>query len=677
MILPIDTNAGEPASRRLFVYNAGFLRDRRLRRILALAGWSLRTGWPQATDTVGVWGASPTAHRGLWVARKTGARVLRIEDAPLRSLFPGRAGEPPLGLILDAHGIHFDAREPSALERHLRTAPLDDAADLARAEDAIHRIRRAHLTKYAAVRTDLTPPDPGYVLVIDQVRGDASVRASGGDRARFLEMLTAARLNHPGARIVIRGHPEAAQGRRPGHLVPSDCREGDLWHDAPLSPWLLLDGAQAVYTLSSQMGFEAILAGHRPHVFGTPFYAGWGLSTDHADLPHRTRRLTRAQLFAAAMLHYPVWYDPYRDRLCELEDAIATLEAQARALRDDRAGWIATGMRLWKRPTLRAFFGKPAGIRFVDPPQAAARAARDTGRRLMTWSDTAVPDADPVRVEDGFLRSRGLGAELVAPLSYALDPAGLYFDPRRPSTLDQLIAAHQALRASEIERSERLIAQMVANNLTKYNQSANLSLDLPAGAILVVGQVEDDASIRLGASEIRTNAALLQAARAANPNAALVWKPHPDVEAGLRPGAVVAPEQWADMTVRDADIGALFAQVAGLWTITSLAGFEALLRGVPVTTLGAPFYAGWGLTRDLGPVPPWRKTGPPPSLAALVHATLIAYPRYHDPVTNLPCPVEVIVDRLADGAALPRQPVNRLMAKGQGLLATWGLHPRR
>lgn len=59
--------------------------------------------------------------------------------------------------------------------------------------------------------------------------------------------------------------------------------------------------------------------------------------------------------------------------------------------------------------------------------------------------------------------------------------------------------------------------------------------------------------------------------------------------------------------------------------MTSTLGFEALLRGKPVTCLGMPFYAGWGLTRDLAPAPP------PPAreatlAAAFAHAALIAYP---------------------------------------------------
>jgi len=66
---------------------------------------------------------------------------------------------------------------------------------------------------------------------------------------------------------------------------------------------------------------------------------------------------------------------------------------------------------------------------------------------------------------------------------------------------------------------------------------------------------------------------------------------------------------------------------------------DAKRRGLPVTCLGAPFYAGWGLTRDLGAVPDRRQARP--DLVQLAHAALIAYPRYWDPVSRRPCPPEV------------------------------------
>lgn len=675
--------ADDPAGdipRRLRHLNLGFLRDRHLRRILELAGHELRAGLPGPGEGVAVWGASPTAWRGERIAARRGVPLVRLEDAFLRSLRPGRMGDATLGLMIDGTGVHFDPARPSRLEEILARNELDDSNLLRRAQDGIDRIRLHHLSKYNMHDPGLPPPPPGYVLVVDQLRGDASVTASGATRATFLAMLEAARGQHPRARILIKTHPEAALGLRRGHLGPEDAGGGVELVTAPHSPWHLLEGAIAVHTVSSQMGFEAILAGHRPHVWGQPFYAGWGLSEDHAPPPRRGRRLTRRQLFAAAMILAPVWHDPCRDRLCSFEEVLDQLEAEVRAWREDRNGHVAAGMRLWKRARLQSFFGARRRLAFAGDPAGAARRLR--GRSLLVWAGNEPEGlATPcLRVEDGFLRSRGLGAELVPPLSLVTDDLGIYYDPSRPSRLERLVLS--PLPPGGRERAERLIARLRSLGVTKYNLGGALP-DLPPGRpearrILVPGQVEDDASILKGAGEIRTNLALLRAVRAENPDAVILYKPHPDVEAGLRPGAIPEGEAraCADAVLRGADMAALLEQVDEVWTITSLAGFEALLRGLPVTTLGAPFYAGWGLTRDLGPVPQRRlrredgSLQPRPGLAHLVHAALIGYPRYWDPASRRPCPAEVALERLATGAIPHPGRANRLLARLQGRLAS-------
>src|SRR6056297_1088494 len=658
-----DAPAGAETPRHIFHFNGGFLWQRRVRRILKLSGYDLRLGWPSATDLIAVWGRSPVAARGERVAARTGAGLLRVEDAFLRSVLPGRDGPPPLGLLIDRQGVHFDAGAPSDIEETLARHPLDETPLLDRARDAMARLRAGHLTKYSGVDPALPCPDPGYVLVIDQTLGDASVRHGGADAATFRDMLVRAQAEHPRAPILIKTHPETVRGHRRGYFSASDAGGQVRLVTDPLSPWPLLEGAQAVYTVSSQMGFEAILAGHRPHVFGRPFYAGWGLTTDHHPAPfaRRGRPLTRAQLFAGAMILAPTWYDPCRDRLCDLETALAQFEAETRAWREDRRGWTAHGMRLWKRAPVQRFFGAHRRVIF-------GRARAD--RPAMVWASAEATAAAPegaVRVEDGFLRSRGLGANLVPPLSLVLDDLGIYYDPARESRLERLIAARETLRADQMLRAEALIKALTRHGLSKYNLGA-AAPDLPPGRrILVPGQVEDDASIRLGAGEVRSNLALLQNVRAENPDAVILYKPHPDVEAGLRPGAVEA-EGLADQIVSGCDPAALLSKVEEVWTMTSLLGFEALLRGVSVTTIGAPFYAGWGLTHDLGDVPPRRRARP--SLAGLVHATLIDYPRYLDPVTGKACPVEIVVERLVHGP-LPRAGrCNRLLAKLQGAFAT-------
>ncbi len=690
---PNPTAAGA-IPRRLFFYNAGFLRQPTLRRILSLAGHDLHLGLPKPGDGVVVWGRSPYAARGEAVAARHNAPLIRLEDPFLRSLKPGRMGAAPLGLLIDALGVHFDSSTPSAIEHLLARHPLDDSNLLQRARDGIARLQALDLSKYNLHDQTLPLPAPGYVLVIDQTQGDASIRHSGASPQHFREMLVQAQLDHPHAPIVIKTHPETSLGLRAGHFTNADAAGRITLLAAPVSPWRLLEGAIAVYTVSSQLGFEAILAGHRPRVFGQPFYAGWGLTHDEHPHARRNRSLTKTQVFAVSHILAPTWYDPCRDRLCSFEEATDQLEAETRAYRQDGAGHIATGMRLWKRGRLQAVFGQYKPLIFQDNPQHAADQARATNRSLLIWAGKepaglAAPGLRLLRVEDGFIRSRGLGAALIPPLSLVTDDLGIYYDHSRESRLERLITS--APPPGGRLRAERLIRALIAARISKYNLAGQAPLpQTEARRILVPGQVEDDASIRLGTTDISTNLALLRATRAANPAAWLIYKPHPDVEAGLRPGTI-APETLATLanqTATAADPIALIDACDEVWTMTSLLGFEALIRGKPVTCLGAPFYAGWGLTRDLAPVPDRRKhpassppgspspASPPPAstskpdLAQLVHAALIAYPRYYDPVSRRPCPPEVAIDRLASGI-LPRPGLGlRLLAKLQGRLAT-------
>ncbi|PWE28187.1 beta-3-deoxy-D-manno-oct-2-ulosonic acid transferase [Pararhodobacter marinus] len=665
--------------RRLIATSLGFLGprapSRRVRRILELALARPVPGWPGPGDAVLAWGHSPRAYRAEWLARRSGAPMLRIEDAWLRSVHPGRvAGEPPMGLLIDRLGMPYDPAQPSELEQLLATHPLDDGALMASARDCLARLRALHLSKYNAHDPALPPPPPGYVLIVDQVRDDAALLQGGlggaeGAAKRFRDMLLAARIEHPHAPILIRAHPETTGGARAGYFSAADTDNQISFVDGPHSPWSLLDGAIAVYTVSSQLGFEAILAGHRPRVFGQPFYAGWGLSEDEDPLPRRQRALTRLQLFAIAMLVYPAWYDPLRDRLCDLGEVIDQLEARVTAFRQDRAGHVAAGISRWKRGAMQRFFGRERPVRFAEEGATLA------------WASKTGPDFTGLRVEDGFLRSKGLGAELVPPLSLAVDDLGIYYDPTRESRLERLIAT--PLRADQARRAHALREAVLAAGVTKYNlngstgafaaQVAALKAARPdAAVILIPGQVEDDASIRLGAGAIRTNRALLDAAREAEPEAILLYKPHPDVEAGLRPGAVPDAGDLADLVLSGVDAQTALTLADRVWTMTSGLGFEALLRGIPVTVTGAPFYAGWGLTEDRGDVPDRRlAVHPRPTLDQLVHAALIAYPRYLDPVTGQLCPPELAVERLACGHGGRQGNALRLVSKLQGAFASY------
>lgn len=267
---------------------------------------------------------------------------------------------------------------------------------------------------------------------------------------------------------------------------------------------------------------------------------------------------------------------------------------------------------------------------------------------------------------DRFLRSTGLSASLTPAASLVLDECGIYYDPTRPSQLERSIAASDGLPAFALRRAAELRRRILAAGVSKYNVKAVALPDIPEGRrILVVGQVENDASIRLGAGEACTNLGLLRAAQMANPDAYIIFKPHPDVEAGLRDGKLGA-QDYSDAVMTNADPVKLIEGCDEVWTMTSLLGFEALMRGKDVTCSGAPFYAGWGLTRDMGPK--CSRRGCAVTLDQLVHAALVDYPRYVDRVSGLPCTAELIVGRLAEGQA-NTPPKLRALAKVQGIIA--------
>lgn len=656
---------------RLFYFNTGFFTQSRVRRILELSGYDLTLGKPGANDLIAVWGKSPTSGRGEAVGDVTGAQLVHIEDAFLRSIQTGRDGEPPIGLTIDRSTPYFDSSKPSDLEKHLSSAAFDDTAQMDRARAAMERIKSLHLSKLNDFPLDTSLPDPGYVLIVDQTKNDASITYGGADASSFREMLAWAQEDHPGTPILIKAHPETMAGHRDGHFTPDMLGPNMTIWDQPSSPYALMDGAVAVYTVSSGLGFEAILAGHKPVVFGQPFYAGWGLTDDRKPIDRRQRKLSRPQLFAGCMMDYPVWYDTYRDRICDLEDVIDGLEARLKAYRADRPGYVALGMKPWKRKHMTEIFGP---MKFVN--SEADIPAKVDDKPVLVWAKHATEtliartrknDTPIMRVEDGFLRSRGLGADLIPPLSLVTDSRGIYYDATGSNDLERLIADAPGLSATQKERAARLRHMIVKSGISKYN------LDLTAPefdgggkeVILVPGQVADDASISKGTTEISNNADLLARARQDFPDAFIIYKPHPDIEAGLRDGAIAADN--ADLIAANADPVALIDQADRIATMTSLLGFEALLRGRSVTCYGQPFYAGWGLTDDRVSQPPRRQIDV--SLDELVYASLIEYPRYFDPVTAQACPPEIAVYRLAGGTIPSPGRGNRILAKLQGWFA--------
>jgi capsular polysaccharide export protein len=255
-------------------------------------------------------------------------------------------------------------------------------------------------------------------------------------------------------------------------------------------------------------------------------------------------------------------------------------------------------------------------------------------------------------VEDGFIRSIGLGATKTPPFSLTLDSHAPYFDSRGPTDLEIILSNYDfESDPGLIERAEHLMHRLISTGLSKYNQAKKVNINDLYGPktqkrVLVIGQVEDDASIKFGCIKGYTNNDLVYIASIENPNAQIIYKPHPDVLNGHR-NAVTNPEHVRHLCqVIDLDfpISQAFETVDHVYTITSQAGFEARMRNIEVTTLGCPFYSGWGLTDDRQPNP---RRSRKLTVAQVFAASYILYPKYFDPIYKHPLTPEQAVDQLA------------------------------
>lgn len=621
----------------LFTSSAGLLRKKRFIEaalgapLRSVARYRPRTGLDSAVF-VG-WGNKANTRNTQALAARAGRPFWRLEDG-----FIGYVGHPArrgvaLSLVRDDLGIYYDARQPSRLEQ-LITEPCD-AALLARAEALQQRIVAEGITKYNCYASRSLPPalaqrlaqdGRACVLLVDQVAGDYSIEGALASEADFVQMVETARRQFPEARLLLRTHPDGHFGRKTGVLAAMQLADVEVVSE-PCHPHALLEQVAAVFTVSSQLGFEALLLGKPVFCFGLPFYAGWGLTHDSKHCPRRQAGITLPQLVAAALIRYPRYVDPVRLCRCEVEETLDLLALQRRPAPRWETLYLV-GFSWWKRAFVRPFCAHLAQrLCFVRRPPAHLKASE----QVLVWGHRYPECHWALRLEDGFLRSRGLGSDLCRPSSLTIDEVGIYFDARRPSQLEQLLNYHP-FTTEERTRGAALCQQLRQHGVSKYNTGSSATWQPPRTdrpLVLVIGQVEGDASLLTGSPQLTTNAALLQAVRAARPETHLIYKPHPDVLAGNRPGAVPQAVLAAcvDTQLTDVSLHRLFAHLHEVHTMTSLSGFEALTHGVPVVTWGQPFYAGWGLTEDR--CPPARRARQL-SLEELVFATLALYPDYRE-----------------------------------------------
>ncbi len=601
----------------------------------------------QSCRAIYSWGSKPYSRRSQRLADTTGIAHIRLEDGFVCSFGRGARWR-KYSLVIDPVGIYYDASRPSQLENILNGADplsvhLTDPAYVERSRRLMAELGQRDISKYNHI--SVMPPAlegvSDYVLVIDQTLGDQSLRLGGMDASRFESMLRQALRDYPSDRVFVKVHPLVLSGQKQGYLSELARTLGVTLISGDI-PATQLHHCARVYVGTSLYGLEALMRGVPVTCFGQPFYCGWGVTTDYQPVARRNVKRSLEEIFIAAYLLYPRYVDPVSQQVCELETIVSHIAEQT--LQRLRVGqsFTCVGITSWKRKYINQYLmHNDFSHQHLSVKRWLAERGKSSGKPALVWGrkpvenvlESTLVDQNTARMEDGFIRSIGLGSNFTAPRSLVIDDLGIYFDASRPSRMERLLGEYNCSPA-DLDRAQSLIDVLLEKRISKYTGALEDDFDgsfyTGKQVILVIGQVDGDASLRFGGDRIKTNSALLSAVRKLNPDRTIVYKPHPDVVSGNRTDGIenyCAISDVCDHIETKLPIDRAIRLCEEIHTITSLAGMEALLYGKKVVTYGKPFYAGWGLTEDLCSFERRHRVR---SLQELVFISYIRYPSYLD-----------------------------------------------
>ncbi|MBO5064477.1 MAG: capsular polysaccharide biosynthesis protein [Campylobacter sp.] len=602
------------------------------------------------------WGRKESGKKAIELSTKFNGKFKLLEDGFIRSVGLGVDGAKLLSIVEDDIGIYYDATSQSRLEKILSEHKFDNEL-LQESKWCIDFITTHNISKYnnaPNISKNLIQKyeleNSNNILIIAQTDGDASLVYGLGDKFSTTDMIDAAIKENPNSNILLKIHPDVLSGKKKSDINISNLDSKIKIIAEDINPISLLKYINKVYTKTSGMGFEALMCGCECVCFGMPFYAGWGLSDDRVQAPsRRNRTLSIEELFAGAYILYAKYIDAYTGQNTTLKRVLPQINTLKNArLNECKKQKFLFGFSVWKRKFMRPFLGKNLNYISVfskNPLKSALKAGLDKNSLVYIWGKKEYLELQKwcdengvqiIRVEDGFIRSVGLGSDLTRPYSLVFDDVGIYFDTTSPSRLENILNYHK-FSSSELEAAKKLKDILIDSKISKYNDDKDGIISSKNGKkiALVIGQVEDDASVRIGADGMK-NIELLEQARLNSPNSHIIYKPHPDVASGNRIGLVDIEQalKYCDEVLEGVSMPILLDLADEIHTMTSTSGLEAILRGKRVICYGRPFWAGWGLSDDKKPQPRRYRSL---SSDELVAGAYLLYPRYIHPLNLEAC----------------------------------------
>ena len=598
------------------------------------------------------WGYRPSGIKAKSLALNKNKRYLSLEEGFIAKI-PYLNDNTLISLAVDSVAPYFDTTEKTDLESLLIRIKKEDLPS--NLNFLFEKWKELNPKKYLNIEEqfalDLYPVNSKYVVIIDQISGDASLNEEIVGKRPFKRLLDFIVNNYPEMNVLIKKHPK--EGSRNFLKSKKSAIAAELKHfkslkvsflSANFEIDLLRNQIQEVLVVNSLMGAELLLKGYNVRTFGSPWYSGWGLTEDEG-LCERKQKIkkiiSREELFYCAYVQYNKYVHPVTRKKCCFSDILEHLELQKKVINRFPRKLAVLNAQKWKKPYYDKFM-QFSTLRYISEKDLHTL-KREEG--LISWGQRFNQShLDYLRrkgfkvyqCEDGFLRSFGLGCEFTKPFSLSFDDKGLYANPKLGSSLAESIS--HSLNCAQAKEARLFIKLFRSLKLTKYmsigSSLSNELLDLlvknnEKRILLVCGQVSDDVSFLNSDFNLLTFQNLVNQLKKENPHSFLIYRPHPDCFKGIRQGEVDL--EGADFIDIKSNISSLIDLSDEVHVVNSLTGVEALMLGKKVVCWGNSWYSGRGLTEDKNSLITKKE---PVSLEQLVYIAYIYNPIYFDYSSN-------------------------------------------
>lgn len=573
------------------------------------------------------WGYQEETEDLFKLSKKNNLNFHRLEDGFIKSYISGEEDSLSHSIVMDKKGMYYNTSSENDFKELCLKVPFKKKSE-EEVSEIINRIIVNSVSKYNKEKNKSSLEVKGKnVLLISQVKGDSSLKFGKVEDISTEDILKDIKEREgTNTNIYVKIHPGSLLEGKESSIDLDKCKEaGCLFIEGEYDNFNLLKKFDAIYTKTSQLGFESLLLGKPTYVYGIPYYSQYGLTNDLNKEAKLIKNLTKEELFYFAYIEYSFYYSHLDKRTTDIDKSLDSIIFYKNHLNKIDKDLILLDFKDKDKSFIR---GLTQSYRALKRAFIKSKDFLGTSTDLLvSYENKTNLSRNSITVSKGVLEDIEVSKEEKENYSMIFDELGIYYDPEKKSGFEKILLNKKGLSSYEDKRIINLVEKIKENQISIKSKLKASKLALKKQAykkyILIPGQIEEDISIKAGGLGMNMSK-LIENVRSKNIDSFIIYKPHEDVLSGKEKG--ISEHSDCDYIAYTESIESLMDIADEVHVLTSIVGFDALLNGKATYVYGHPFYCGWGLTKDLSNAP-MRRTAK--TLNELAYSFYIDYATYY------------------------------------------------